>query len=69
MRRREDFAIRRHTLNLYEGDFERLQAIHGTRIGASKIIRDLVRSYLRKIDTATAEGLRAQKEVYEETAQ
>jgi len=50
MRRREDFALRRHTLNLFEGDFERLQAIHGTRIGASKVIRDLIRSHLKEID-------------------
>jgi len=50
MRRREDFAIRRHTLNLFDGDFERLQDIHGTRIGASKVIRDLVRAHLREID-------------------
>ena len=50
MRRREDFAIRRHTLNLFDGDFERLQDIHGTRVGASKVIRDLVRAHLREID-------------------
>jgi len=50
MRRREDYAIRRHTLNLFDGDFERLQDIHGTRVGASKVIRDLVRAHLREID-------------------
>jgi hypothetical protein len=50
MRRREDFALRRHTLNLFEGDFERLQTIHGTRIGASKVIRDLIREHLKDID-------------------
>jgi hypothetical protein len=50
MRRREDFALRRHTMNFYDGDFERLQTIHGTRIGASKVIRDLVRSHLKEID-------------------
>lgn len=50
MRRREDFALRRHTLNLFDGDFERLQDIHGTRIGASKVIRDLIRTHLKEID-------------------
>ena len=49
MRRREDFAIRRHTLNLYDGDYEALQAIHGTRVGAAKVIRDLVRAHLKEV--------------------
>ena len=56
MRRREDYAIRRHTLNLFDGDFERLQAIHGTRIGASKVIRDLVRAHLKEIDRMAAQA-------------
>lgn len=54
MRRREDFALRRHTLNFYDGDFERLQTIHGTRVGASKVIRDLVRTHLKEIDRKAA---------------
>lgn len=49
MRRREEHAIRRHSINLYDGDYEALQIIHGTRIGAAKIIRDLVRAHLRAI--------------------
>ena len=46
MRRREDFPLTKHTLNLYEGDYERLQALFPARIGAAKAIRDLVRHYL-----------------------
>ena len=65
MRRREDYAIRRHTLNLFDGDFERLQDIHGTRIGASKVIRDLVRAHLRAID----EKVSARAETFEEATQ
>jgi len=49
MRRREDRAITKHTLNLYAGDYEKLQQIHGTRIGAAKVIRDLVDFHIKKI--------------------
>ena len=46
MRRREDFAISKHTLNLYAGHYEYLQNYYGTRIGAAKVIRDLVRDHV-----------------------
>ena len=49
MRRREDKAIRKHTLNLYDGDYEKLQEIYGTRIGAAKIIRDIVSSHIKMV--------------------
>ena len=51
MRRREDKAITKHTLNLYSGDYEKLQSIYGTRIGAAKIIRDLVYMHIRRIES------------------
>ena len=50
MRRREDRAITKHTLNLYAGDYPRLMALYGTRVGAAKIIRDIVRAHIRKIE-------------------
>lgn len=49
MKRSEDKAISKHTLNLYAGDYQEIQNIYGTRIGAAKIIRDLVRVHIRKI--------------------
>jgi hypothetical protein len=50
MRRREDKAITKHTLNLYRGDYEKLQTIYGTRIGAAKIIRDLVYAHIKYVE-------------------
>lgn len=67
MRRREDFALRRHTLNLFDGDFERLQDIHGTRMGASKVIRDLVRAHLQMVDESAQARLK-RAEMLSETA-
>lgn len=50
MRRREDKAISKHTLNLYAGDYIKLQNLYGNRIGAAKIIRDLVHAHIRKVE-------------------
>lgn len=50
MRRREDKAIEKHTINLFAGDYEKLQAIYGLRIGAAKIIRQLVNSHIKRIE-------------------
>lgn len=36
-------------LNLYEGDFQRLQSLH-PKIGAGKVIRTLVHSYLKSVN-------------------
>jgi len=49
MRRREDKAINKHTLNLYAGDYEKLQSIYGTRVGAAKVIRDMVHNHIKYI--------------------
>lgn len=50
-------SLEKVTLNLYEGDWKRLSAI-APRAGASLIVRNLVRSFLMKID----EGANIQKE-------
>lgn len=60
MRRREDFAIAKHTLNLYAGDYEELQRLYGTRIGAAKVIRALVRDHLKEIRETAARRMEAQ---------
>ena len=57
MRRREDRDITKHTLNLYAGDYARLQALYSTRVGAAKIIRDIVRAHIRKIEEDAAQKI------------
>lgn len=37
--------VQKHTLNLYEGDFQRLQDMF-PEIGASLVIRKIIRKYL-----------------------
>ena len=49
MKRKEDFPIERHSLNLFTGDFARLQEIAG-RMGAGKVVRALVRGYIEKME-------------------
>ena len=57
MKRREDHPISKHTLNLYQGDYEELQALYSTRIGAAKIIRDLVRAHIKKVKENAAQRM------------
>lgn len=49
MRKRESHPIRKHTLNLYEGDFERLTVLF-PKAGAGKIIRTLVRKFVTQVE-------------------
>lgn len=42
----ESLPRTKHTLNLYEGDFERLRELH-PEVGASLVIRKIVRKYIR----------------------
>jgi aspartate/tyrosine/aromatic aminotransferase len=55
MRRREDRAITKHTLNLYAGDYAKLQSLYGSRVGAAKIIRDVMHAHIRKIEEDAAQ--------------
>jgi hypothetical protein len=55
MKRREDRPIRKHTLNLYAGDYEKLQALYSSRIGAAKIIRDIIHAHIRLIEENAAQ--------------
>jgi len=41
----KDLHLTKHTLFLFEGDFEELRAIH-PEIGASIVVRQLVRRYI-----------------------
>lgn len=53
----------KHTLHFYRGDFQKVQELH-PEIGASIIIRNLVRKYLRDIESQTrsadASGIRVE---------
>ena len=55
MRRREDFAIRRHTLNLYDGDYERLQATTAPASAPPRSSATSCESHLREIDHRAAQ--------------
>lgn len=57
MKRREDRPIIKHTVNLYVGDFEKLQALYSTRVGAGKIIRDLIHAHIRLIEENAAQRI------------
>lgn len=42
--KREEIPIEKITLNLFEGDYAFLRNWYSTRVGAGKIIRELVRA-------------------------
>lgn len=48
MAKKSDEPLQKHTINLYHGDYERLQAL-APDIGANILIRRLVRDYLTKM--------------------
>ena len=55
MRRREDRSMTKHTMNLYAGDFNKLQDLYSARVGAGKIIRDIIHAHIRKIEEDAAQ--------------
>ena len=55
MRRREDFLLEKHTVNFFPGDYRKLQGWFSTRIGAGKVIRDLVHAFVRKTEEEAAQ--------------
>lgn len=56
-RKAEEFPLQKVTLLLYEGDFDRLRELKPD-LGASKVVRLLVRKYIR---TASAVGSLARR--------
>jgi phage anti-repressor protein len=58
MRKREDLALSRHCINLYYGDYPKLQALYSTRVGAAKIIRDIIHAHIRKVEETAAQRTR-----------
>lgn len=57
MRKREERPLSKHTLNLYLGDYNKLQALYSTRVGAAKIIREIVHAHIRKIEENAAQKM------------
>lgn len=49
MRRKEPYPLEKVTLNLRQGDFNRLQVLHG-RIGAGKFIREMVIGHIDRVN-------------------
>ncbi len=54
MKRKEDRPITKHTLNLYAGQLDQLQALH-PRLGAAKVIRTLVDDHIRSVAEGAAQ--------------
>ena len=46
---KSDDALKKHTLNLYEGDYKRI-GDHYPDVGAGTVIRKLVRTHLDKLE-------------------
>lgn len=60
-KRSEELPIEKVTIRLYEGDSARLQRLY-PKVGASKVIRHLVRHHLRGVDERTEQILQMQAE-------
>lgn len=57
MRRRENEPLQKHIVNLFEGDFGKMQALH-PRLGASKAIRMIVRGHIKKAEEHAAQAVK-----------
>ena len=56
MRKKEEYELQKVTLNLRAGDFEYLRQLHG-RLGASKVIRELVIGHIRRVEENVAQKI------------
>ena len=52
----EEFPIHKHTLNLYKGDYEKLQSMFPD-LGAGVVIRRVVRNYIESLEEKTRVAL------------
>lgn len=57
MRRREELPLSKHTMNFYAGDIPKLQALYPARIGAAKIVRDIIHAHIRKVEEDAAQKI------------
>lgn len=51
-------SIRKHTINLYEGDYDALAAIYDSRLKPGAIIRNLVRKHIEDLRAGRKPGLK-----------
>jgi hypothetical protein len=56
MKRKEDKPLTKHTLNLYEGQVEKLQTLH-PRLGSAFVIRKLIDKHIVEAETLAAEAV------------
>jgi hypothetical protein len=54
VKRKEDQPLTKHTLNLYEGQLDKLQELH-PRLGAAKVIRMLIKKHLDDVQEGVAQ--------------
>lgn len=55
MRKKEARPLTKHTMNLFEGDFERLRQLHG-RLGAGKVVRELIQGHIRRVENTVEQN-------------
>lgn len=56
-KRREAEPLTKHLVNLFQGDFDRLQDLH-PRLGAGKVIRMLVRAHIKRAEEHAAQKVK-----------
>lgn len=56
MKRKESKPLTKHTLNLYEGQAEKLQELH-PRLGAAFVIRKLIDRHIAEAETLAAQAV------------
>lgn len=56
-----DEGLQKHTLNLFEGDYDKLRSLYPD-VGAGAIIRRLVRKYIEQVE-ATGGSIDAKVEI------
>lgn len=64
--RREEIPLQKVTLSLYRGDFDRLRDFK-PKLGASKVVRLLVRKYIRDVEKRIEQRTAGQAEINAES--
>jgi hypothetical protein len=54
MKRKADYPITKHSLNLRDGDWGRLQEMH-PRLGAGRVIREMVIAHVDRVELRLGE--------------
>ena len=60
MPKKSDQPLTKHTLNLYAGDYARMMDTY-TDAGASRVVRELVRQHLNRLDAKTEQAMQTIK--------